>query len=170
MKLKTTFFLLMGTLFVTVAVWWWFRPTTNYKSNFAGNAVPTGLVEFMHPDELRGDFFLVLADAYDHECQNRGTEIHDATVQKQRSGLKGRILLAYEPSMRLAVSKYDIEPPGKHTIIADNTTVYANQDLKRIPKPAAFLISNGQITDVFADEAFDNWLLKNQGDWARRIK
>ena len=146
------------------------RPSPDYQASFAGNPVPTGLVEFMHPYEMRGEFFLVLVDDYDRECIDRRTEIHNATVQKQRSGLKGRLLVACDPSLPPAVSKYDTRAPGKHTIMADNSTVYANRNLKRIPKPAVFLVSNGQITDVFSGEAFDNWLLKNQYDWARKNK
>ena len=48
--------------------------------------------------------------------------------------------------------------------------IYANWGIKNIAKPAAFLIIDGQVTDVFTEKKRNKWLLRNQDDWARRHK
>ncbi len=155
---------------IAVAIWLIVRPTSGPTLNFVGKPVPSGLVKFMHAYELRGDFYLVLVDMQHRECIQRYTEIHNATVQKQKSGLKGRMLLACDSSMPFAVSEYDADSPGKHSIGGVYSAVYANRGIKNIAKPAVFLITDGQVTDVIIDKKFDEWLLKNQDDWAPRQK
>ena len=158
--------LLAGVVIATIIISWQFvRPSSSRYSYFVDQPVPDGLVEFMHPYELRGDFYLVLVDHGHRECIKRHNEIHNATVKKQKSGLKGRLILACDSSLPFARSKYDADSPGKHSIGAAYSTVYKNRSIKNVPKPAAFLISDGQVIDMLIDKEFDDWLLKNQDDW-----
>ena len=118
--------------------------------------------KFLREEETKTEFFVVLLDSKDSESVSRYTEIFNAVVRKNKSGISGRILYAYPYDFILAQSELgDNVYGGDTSVVVSKSVLYEDTNVQRLDKPVVLLLVNGIIQQVLEGSEFDRWLAES---------
>ena len=149
---------LMAICLLFVAIWS-LTPGGQNVQVLIGAPVPPSVSEFLPPDDLAGESFVILSDQYVQECNDRHIELTNLVVRLRGDGTAIRMLHAGRhgfPSRSYSEAKAR-KGATEHLIIADSSVLYADRAIRNLSKPAVIKLMDGKIVEVHAGQEFDDW-------------
>jgi len=137
------------------------RQREDFHKLLVGTKPSAALNAFLTPDDLSGQFQVLVSDCYCDLCNEQFHEFHNCIVREGDNGIRGRVLHACDRGMPVTKFSEDI-PGGNDSLIVDPSVLYADGVLRRLPKPTLLMMEDGRFVDVVYGKRFSEWLEKNK--------
>ena len=160
LRIPLTAFFILAAVLLTAFLYNTFTPTVPSGQSLIGKPVPESVARFLASEDLSGESFVLLSDAYVEQCNERYTEFNNLIAKLQKNGTQIRMLHASRHGM--PVKSYDDSitfnrGAPNHIITADISIIYDHSIIRRLPKPSVIILKNGVVSDVLVGQEFEDW-------------